>query len=174
MRSARCSLYARRRELPQRWWACRAWNTSRRTLDWWACRRPTSISSANFFPAAKEREQNDSQHRVHSALGSAAGNPAGDGSIDLVKFSFEEVVGVLHDNQVVFTRQGCHQRFDLLDRSIFVVASVHKKLRFAAVFQEGNIRAIHWEAQADELGDSRVFAAGSQPRDATKTKARDQ
>src|SRR6266446_2374975 len=174
MRSARCSLYARRRELPQRWWACRAWNTSRRTLDWWACRRPTSISSASFFRAVKELEQNGSQHGVHGKLGNSAGDPACDGSIDLIKFSFEEVLSAFHDNQVVFTRQGRHERFDFLDRSILVVASVYKKFRFAAAAQKRNIRAVHRKAQADELRDSRVFAAGSQPRDAAKTKARHQ
>jgi hypothetical protein len=94
--------------------------------------------------------------------------------IDLVEFSFEEMVGAFHDNQVVFTRQGRDERFDFLDRSIFVVASVHKKFRFAAAAQKRNIRAIRWQAQADELRDSRVFAACSQSRDATKTKARHQ
>jgi len=114
------------------------------------------------------------QHEDGGELRNSPSNPAGDSSIDLVKFSFEEVLGAFHDNQVIFTRQGRHERFDFLDRSILVVPSVHKKLRFAAATQKRNIRAVHWKAQADELRDSRVFAAGSQPRDAAKTEARRQ
>jgi hypothetical protein len=70
------------------------------------------------------------------------GEPIPDGTIQLAEFACKEVVCSLHNDKLIFTRQGCHEFFDVVNRAVFVIAPVHKELRFVAAGQKRKIGGV--------------------------------
>lgn len=112
------------------------------------------------------------------SLRAVAGKSRGKPGVNCVtkpgEFAGEEVIGIFHDNQVVLPREGGYEGFDFADFAVFVVATVHEKLRLVAVAQERKIGIVDRDAQADEMRNALVFATDSQAHPGTKTETSDQ
>ena len=76
-----------------------------------------------------------------------AGQPRVDGTIELVEFAGEEVIGAFHDDEAVLTRPGCDKGFDFFRGAEFVVASVDEEFWFVALVQERKIGTVYGNAE---------------------------
>ncbi len=96
-----------------------------------------------------------------------------DGAIELLEFAGKEVIGRIHKHEAVVPREGCDKRFDLVHRTVFVVAPVDKEFWFGAPAQETRQQQGHAGKFGCEEVESRahiallavapVMFAGAQP-----------
>ena len=91
-------------------------------------------------------------------LKDAVSEPVGNGSLEFVEFAGEEVIGTLHDNQMIFAGNGWDERFHFFDCAELVVAAVDKQFGLLALAQKRKIRAVDGNSQADEMRDARMLA----------------
>ena len=97
-----------------------------------------------------------------------------DSAIEPLEFAGKEVIGRIHKHEAVVPREGCDKRFDLVHRTVFVVAPVDKEFWFGAPAQERKIGVIDGNSQADEMRNARMFTADAQTHPGAKAKTRQQ
>jgi len=82
------------------------------------------------------------------------GEPSIDCVVQLIKFAGEKMIGVFDNNEMILACERGNERFDFFDGPVLVVASMHKQLGLIALAQEGEIRAVDRDAQADQASNA--------------------
>lgn len=101
----------------------------------------------------------------------AGGEPGGEGGGEEVEFPGKEVVGALDENEAVFAGEGFHEGFDGWGVAELIALAVKEELGLGAGLEVGEIGIVDGSAEADKLGDTRIFAADAQTDPAAKAES---
>ena len=99
----------------------------------------------------------------------AADEPGGDGLVELVETARKEMVGVIDDAQLVFTSYDCDEFGNFGSGAILIVCAMDKELGFVAAPEIREIGAIDGNAEANQVGDTRIGAANTKANPASET-----
>jgi len=100
--------------------------------------------------------------------------PVVDGGIELWKFAGKEVIRAFDDSELILAGKRCNECFDVSERAVFVVTSMHEKFWLVALPQEEKVATVDRNSQTDQVRDALMFAPGAQTNQSSKTEACEQ
>ena len=98
----------------------------------------------------------------------AADEPSSDGLVKLMETARKEMVGVIDDAQLVFTGNAATSWATWFGRHV-IVCAMDKKLGLLAAPKIREIGAIDGNAEANQIGDTRIGAADAKANPASET-----
>ena len=99
----------------------------------------------------------------------AADEPGGDGLVELLEMARKEMVGVVDDGQLIFTGQRGDKFGNLGPGAMLIVCAMDKELGFVAAPEVREIGAVDGNAEANQVGDTRIGAADTKANPASET-----
>lgn len=99
----------------------------------------------------------------------AADEPGGDGLVELVEMARKEMVGVIDDGQLIFTGQRADEFGNFGSGAILIVGAMDKELGFVAAPEIREIGVVDGNAEANQIGDTRIGAADAKADPAPET-----
>lgn len=110
-------------------------------------------------------------------FGMTADEPSGDGVAELVEMAGEEMVGMIDDGQLIFTRHCGNELGNLGSGAILVLGALDEEFGLHAAPQICEIGVVDGYAQANQIGDMRIGASDAKanptPETETGEKQRD-
>src|SRR5205807_7960338 len=97
--------------------------------------------------------------------------PVRNGCVELVELGGKKVVCAFHHDEMILAGPRRNQAFNFFYRAVLVCAPVDEEFRLLAVPQERKVRAIHRDAQANQVRDSWILAADPQAHPSAKTES---
>jgi len=85
-----------------------------------------------------------------------ADEPSGDGVAELVEMAGEEMVGMIDDGQLIFTRHCGNELGNLGSGAILVLGALDEEFGFRAAPQICEISVVDGNAEADQIGNTRI------------------
>ena len=99
----------------------------------------------------------------------AADEPSGHGLVELVEMARKEMVSMINDGQLVFTGQ-CGDEFgNLGSGAMLIIGAMDKELRFLAAPEIREIGVVDRNAEAYQIGNTRIGAADAKTNPTSKT-----
>jgi len=107
-------------------------------------------------------------------IGMAADEPSSDGLVKLMEMARKEMVGVLDDAQLVFTGQ-CRDEFgNLGSGAMLIVGALDKEFGLRAAPEIREIGVVDGNAEANQIGDTRIGTADAKANPASETETAEQ
>jgi hypothetical protein len=99
----------------------------------------------------------------------AADEPSGDGLVELVKMASKEMVSVIDYGELIFAGQ-CADKFgNLCSGAMLIIGAMDKELGFLAAPEIREIGIVDRNAEAYQIGDTRIGAADAEANPTPKT-----
>lgn len=99
----------------------------------------------------------------------AADEPSGDGLVELVKMASKEMVSVIDYGEFIFAGQ-CADKFgNLCSGTMLIIGAMDKELGFLAAPEIREIGIVDRNAEAYQIGDTRIGAADAEANPTPKT-----
>jgi len=104
----------------------------------------------------------------------AADEPSSDGLVKLMEMAGKEMVGVLDDAQLVFTGK-CRDEFgNLGSGAMLIVGALDEEFGLGAAPEIREIGAVDGNAEANQIGDTRIGTADAKANPASETETAEQ
>lgn len=103
-------------------------------------------------------------------FGMAADEPTGDGLIELVEMARKEMVSMIDDGQLVFTRQSGDKFGNFGLGAMLILGAMDKELGFLAPPEIREIGVVDRNAEAYQIGNTRIGAADAEANPTSETK----
>lgn len=102
-------------------------------------------------------------------FGMAADEPSGDGVVELVEMASKEMVGVIDDGQLIFAGQRADEFGHFGLGAMLIIGAMDKELGFLAAPEICEIGVVDRNAEANQIGDTRIGAADAEANPTPKT-----